>query len=108
MAEPERSAGDIAREIEKAMKVTIEVDCTPEEARTFMGLPDVTEANSIYVDSITKAMQSATNPAQLQEYAENLAPMGQLGLKMFQSFVEGGMRGANPFASSKGNKSGED
>ena len=23
------------------MKVTIEVDCTPEEARSFMGLPDV-------------------------------------------------------------------
>jgi hypothetical protein len=24
-----------------AVKVTIEVDCTPEEARVFMGLPDV-------------------------------------------------------------------
>ena len=79
------------------MKVTIEVDCTPEEARAFMGLPDVGEANALYVDSITKAMQGATNPAQLKEFADNLAPMGQLGLKMFQSFVEGGMRGANAF-----------
>ncbi|MEL6416340.1 MAG: DUF6489 family protein [Pseudomonadota bacterium] len=79
------------------MKVTIEVDCTPEEARAFMGLPDVTEANSIYVESMSKAMQSATNPAQLTEYAQSLAPMGQLGLKMFQSFVEGGMRGASAF-----------
>ena len=34
--------------------------------------------------------------------------MGQLGLKMFQSLVEGGMRGANPFVSSKSNKSGEE
>ncbi|MEL6540433.1 MAG: DUF6489 family protein [Pseudomonadota bacterium] len=79
------------------MKVTIEVDCTPEEARAFMGLPDVTEANSIYVESMSKAMQSATNSAQLTEYAQSLAPMGQLGLKMFQSFVEGGMRGASAF-----------
>ena len=23
------------------MKVTVDIDCTPEEARTFMGLPDV-------------------------------------------------------------------
>lgn len=23
------------------MKITLDVDCTPEEARTFMGLPDV-------------------------------------------------------------------
>lgn len=83
------------------MKVTIEVDCTPEEARNFLGLPDVTEANSIYVDAITKAMQNATNPAQIAEYAQSLAPMG---LKMFQSFIEGGMAGANPFAASKDKK----
>jgi len=79
------------------MKVTIEVDCTPEEARSFMGLPDVSEANALYVESMTKAMQGAANPAQLKEFADNLAPMGQLGLKMFQSFVEGGMRGATAF-----------
>lgn len=82
------------------MKVTIEIDCTSEEARAFMGLPDVSEANALYVESVAKAMQNATNPVQLQEYAESLAPMGQLGLKMFQSFVEGGMRGANAFSQS--------
>ena len=80
------------------MKVTIEVDCTPEEARAFMGLPDVSEANALYVERISKAMQGASSPDQLREFAENLAPMGQLGLKMFQSFVEGGMRGASAFA----------
>jgi len=30
----------------------------------------------------------------LQEYASALAPMGQVGLKLFQSFVEGGMKAA--------------
>ncbi|MCK0129750.1 DUF6489 family protein [Erythrobacter sp. F6033] len=75
------------------MKVNIEIDCTPEEARSFMGLPDVSEANSVYVDNITKAMKGVSNPAQMQEFAQALAPMGQVGLKMFQNFVEGGMRG---------------
>lgn len=75
------------------MKINIEIECTPEEARSFMGLPDVSQANSIYVDNISKAMKGVSNPDQLREYAETLAPMGQLGLKMFQSFVEGGMRG---------------
>lgn len=79
------------------MKVTIEVDCTPEEARAFMGLPDVSEANAMYVENISKAMQGASSPEQFREFAETLAPMGQLGLKMFQSFVEGGMRGASAF-----------
>jgi hypothetical protein len=77
-----------------AMKITIEVDCTPEEARSFMGLPDVSAANNVYVDNITKAMQGVSNPDQLQQYASALAPMGQVGLKLFQSFVESGMRAA--------------
>ncbi|BDI59802.1 DUF6489 family protein [Qipengyuania nanhaisediminis] len=87
------------------MKVNIEIDCTPEEARTFMGLPDVSQANDVYVETITKAMQGVSNPAQLQEFASALAPMGQMGLKMFQNFVEGGMRpSGNPSA---GRDSGE-
>ena len=27
------------------MKITVDVDCTPQEARAFMGLPDVTPLN---------------------------------------------------------------
>ena len=74
------------------MKVHVEIDCTPEEARTFMGLPDVGKANDIYVDMMAKTMKGVTNPDQLQEYARNLAPMGQMGLKLFQNFVEGSMK----------------
>ncbi|MFZ9394672.1 MAG: DUF6489 family protein [Erythrobacter sp.] len=74
------------------MKVNIEIDCTPEEARAFMGLPDVSKANNVYVDTLTKAMKGVSSPDQLQEYAQQLAPMGQMGLKMFQSFMENSMR----------------
>lgn len=77
------------------MKITIEIDCTPEEARNFMGLPDVSVANNIYVENIAKAMRGVSNPEQLQEYASALAPMGQVGLKLFQSFVESGMKAAS-------------
>jgi hypothetical protein len=77
------------------VKITIEVDCTPEEARSFMGLPDVSAANNVYVENLTKAMQGVSNPDQLQQYASALAPMGQVGLKLFQSFVESGMKAAS-------------
>jgi len=83
------------------MKVSIEIDCTPEEARTFMGLPDVSKAQSVYVETMAKAMKGVTNPDQLQEYADHLAPMGQVGLKLFQSFAEGGMK-AGAAAAKKG------
>jgi hypothetical protein len=88
------------------MKITIEVDCTPEEARSLLGLPDVTAANNVYVEAITKAMQGVSNPAQLAEYASALAPMGQVGLKLFQSLVESGIKAAAA-AGAKGPKASE-
>ena len=77
------------------MKVHVEIDCTPEEARSFMGLPDVGKANDIYIDTITKAMKGVSNPEQLQDYAKHLAPMGQMGMKLFQNFVEGSLNAAS-------------
>ena len=88
------------------MKVQIEIDCTPEEARTFMGLPDVDKANAVYVDTITKAMKGASNPEQMAQFARQLAPMGQIGMKMFQSFVEGAAAGSQG-GSRGGSKSGD-
>ena len=80
------------------MKVNVEVDCTPEEARRFLGLPDVSKANDVYVDAIAKAMQGVGQGVgsidQLQEYAKQLAPMGQMGLKLFQQFMESGAAGS--------------
>jgi len=90
------------------VKINIEIECSPEEARTFMGLPDVSQANSVYVDNIAKAMKGVSNPDQLQEYAQALAPMGQVGLKLFQSFVEGGMRGAGGSSSSRSKRDSDD
>ena len=77
------------------MKINIEIECTPEEARNFMGLPDVSAANNVYVENIAKSMSGVSNPEQLQQYAAALAPMGQVGLKLFQSFVEGSMKAAS-------------
>ena len=79
------------------MKVNVEIDCTPEEARRFLGLPDVSEANAVYVDAIANAMKGVGSVEQLQEYAKQLAPMGQMGMKLFQQFLESGaaMSGAS-------------
>jgi hypothetical protein len=89
------------------MKITIEIDCTPEEARSFMGLPDVSAANSVYVENLTAAMRGVSDPNQLQQYASALAPMGQVGLKLFQNFVEGGMKMAAGGAGGSSKKSAD-
>ena len=72
------------------MKVHVEIECTPEEARTFLGLPDVSKANSVYVDMVSKAMKGAGSVEQIQDFAKGIAPMGQMGMKLFQHFMESG------------------
>ncbi|MGB7373541.1 DUF6489 family protein [Pontixanthobacter sp.] len=83
------------------MKVNVEIECSPEEARSFLGLPDVGKANDVYVETMAKAMKGVSNPEQLQQFAKQLAPMGQVGFKLFQNFVEG----AASAATGAGNKS---
>lgn len=91
------------------MKISIEVDCTPEEARSFIGLPDLSKANNVYVETMAKAMKGVSNPEQVQDIAKQMAPMGQVGLKLFQSFIEGGMKAGSAASSpSKGKKKSED
>jgi hypothetical protein len=72
------------------MKVHVEVDCTPEEARRFLGLPDVTKANEAYSEAVETMVRGAGSLEQLQDVAKNLAPMGEMGLKLFQQLLAGG------------------
>jgi hypothetical protein len=39
------------------MKFTVNVECSPEEARRFIGLPDVTPLNEAIVHEMTKRME---------------------------------------------------
>jgi hypothetical protein len=43
------------------MKVTVEVDCTPEEARRFLGLPDVVPLQQAIMEKLQQRMQTAVD-----------------------------------------------
>ena len=48
------------------MKVTFDIDCTPEEARAFLGLPDVRPLNE-HVVSEMKARMTSLAPEELMK-----------------------------------------
>src|SRR3546814_10334210 len=51
----------------RGMKVTINFDCTAEEARTFLGLPDVSPLNEKYVQATLNTMErSEEHTSELQ------------------------------------------
>ena len=39
------------------MKITIDIDCTPQEARTFMGLPEVAPLQDAMMKELEKRLQ---------------------------------------------------
>lgn len=69
------------------MKMNVTVDCTPEEARRFLGLPDVSRANEVYVDALTNAMKGGSFD-QMQDMIKQIAPMGEFGIRLFQQFLD--------------------
>jgi hypothetical protein len=78
------------------MKMTIEVDCTPEEARRFLGLPDVSALN----DHLVKEMQSRidANMAMISpdELVKNWMAFGAGAQEQFRKLMEAGIAGATP------------
>jgi hypothetical protein len=86
------------------MKMNIEIDCSPEEARKLLGLPDVTQANEAYVDNMSKMMKGVSDLDQLQELGKSIAPMGQMGLQLFQQLIETGAKAAFSSGSKKDKK----
>jgi Family of unknown function (DUF6489) len=61
------------------MKVTVEVDCTPEETRRFLGLPDVAPIQQAIMEQLQQRMQSAidatTPEALMQAWMQAWMPM---------------------------------
>ncbi len=89
------------------MKVNLEIDCSPEEARRFLGLPDVAKANDVYIEALIKTMKGEGSLDQLGNYVKQMAPMGEIGMKFFQQLVQQGAGAAmTGFASGSGFKSG--
>ena len=56
------------------MKISFDIDCTPEEARTFFGLPDLQPLHDVYLDRMKTAMTEGITAADWQRMMQNWAP----------------------------------
>ncbi|HVI31788.1 DUF6489 family protein [Phenylobacterium sp.] len=80
------------------MKMTIEVDCTPEEARRFLGLPDVSGLNDHLVGEMTKRIDANISLLSPEEFMKNWMAFGSGAQEQFRKMMEAGMGGAKPKA----------
>jgi len=57
------------------MKVTMNIDCTPEEARAFFGLPDVQPIQRVMMEEMQAKMQKAATAMDPETFFKSLFPL---------------------------------
>jgi hypothetical protein len=75
------------------MKMTIEVDCTPQEARAFLGLPDVSGLNEKLVEEMQKRMTSNIAMLSPDELMKNWAAFGAGAQEQFRQLMAAAVDG---------------
>ncbi len=66
------------------MKFTIDVDCTPEEARSFLGLPDVAPMQQAMMDEIQARMSENLKAMDPESMMKTWMPTGVQGFEQMQ------------------------
>jgi hypothetical protein len=70
------------------MKVTFDIDCTPEEARRFLGFPDLTPVHQAYVEKAQKLVADGVTPDMLSDMVKNWGPMTEASMGMWRAMLE--------------------
>ena len=93
------------------MKITIDIDCTPEEARRFLGLPDLERFQDMVMEELRARFAQGLSAADMQSLMKMWMPMGGKGFedmqKAFWSLATGGA-GAGASRSDRSGTGGKD
>ena len=69
------------------MKFNIDVDCTPEEVRRLIGLPDLAPLHAVYLDRIEEMMTKGITPDMVQQMVRTWMPMGGQGMDFVKDLM---------------------
>ena len=70
------------------MKISVDVDCTPEEARRFLGLPDMSVVHAAYLEKMQKAVSEAPSPEVYAEMVKAWGPMSEAGMGLWRQMLD--------------------
>ena len=66
------------------MKIKIDIDCTPEEARAFLGLPEVAPMQAAVMEKIQERLMANLTAMDPETLFETWLPAGLQGLEQIQ------------------------
>lgn len=70
------------------MNISMNIDCTPEEARRLMGLPDMAPIHDLYLCKMKETMTQGLTPETLDQMIRTWAPMGEVGMNAWRQLIE--------------------
>jgi hypothetical protein len=76
------------------MNVKIEIDCTPLEARTFLGLPNVEPLNDHLVEEMKKRLDANVAALQPEELMKTWSAFGMQAQEQFRQLMTAATTGA--------------
>ncbi|MBV9859929.1 MAG: hypothetical protein JO038_07495 [Alphaproteobacteria bacterium] len=76
------------------MKITIDIDCSPEEARDFFGLPDVKAMQQQLLKEVQDRVSANIKALDPETMLQNWLPAGLKGFEQLQQMFLGQMAGA--------------
>lgn len=77
------------------MNISVNVDCTPEEARSFLGLPDLSPIHDKYIATMLETMGGTVSLDQMENLVRSFSPMGDAGMRMFKQMMDIGLSGVS-------------
>jgi len=81
------------------MKVHVDIDCTPEEARAFLGLPDVQPVQAAVMKELENRLMASMQAMDPETLMKTWVPAGLAGMeqmqRMFWQQFGGGAGGAS-------------
>lgn len=78
------------------MKITFDVDCTPEEARTFFGLPDVKPMQDALLRKVEDRMSANIDAMAPEALLKTWLPASFQGMEQLQKMFWASFQNAQP------------
>lgn len=69
------------------MKITVDIDCTPEEARSFLGLPDVRPMQDVLMKQMQDRISANLAAMDPEVLAKTWLPVGIQSLEQVQKMM---------------------
>ena len=75
------------------MKFSIDIECTAEEARTVLGLPDLSTVHEAYAAQLKKLVEEGLQAGLAENIIRSWSPLGEPGIDAWKRVMDnlGGM-----------------